>query len=253
MRKRENTLHPVESLMHRIALWDELTFEKSKARKIQVYCEGEFLPEGETQIQRTLQYIQKKEGITSGMTVWVKKGIPAGSGLGGGSADAFSALLAVKELWQAKIPPPEEIVHHLGSDIPFFFSDSGCAWVSGFGEIVEPMPSLPPLPALILFPEIPISSAEAYQWWDEKGIETENDIQRVKELVRKREWEKLRDLCRNDLEEVVLERKPSLRALVEVAERTKPFFLQMTGSGSAFFALYLEEESAQRAFFEISR
>ncbi|MHA2612005.1 MAG: 4-(cytidine 5'-diphospho)-2-C-methyl-D-erythritol kinase [bacterium JZ-2024 1] len=253
VKKRQNSLHPIESLMHRITLSDELIFEKKKERKIQVYCEGEFVPDGETRIFRALQYIQKKEEVAFGMTVWVKKGIPSGSGLGGGSADAFAALLAASELWQAKIPPPEEIVFHLGSDIPFFFSESGCAWISGCGELVEPMPSLPPFPALILYPETPITSAEAYQWWDEIGREKGSDISLVKECVRKREWEKLWDLCQNDLEEVVLEKKPFLRAFVEITRQTKPLFLRMTGSGSAFFALYPEEESALRAFFEISR
>ncbi len=248
--KRTNSLHPIESLMHFVSLRDELIFEKRKDGRIQIFVDGEFLLGEESRIRRTLEYLRNQEKIPSGMTVWVRKKIPAGSGLGGGSGNAASALIAAQTLWQARIPPASEVALAIGSDVPFFLS-SGCAWVSGVGEKIESMPCLPPFPCIILFPEIPLSSEQVYQWWDEE--EKERETGRLKDWIQRREWKKVLTEGWNALEEVVVKKIPKLKQLQSIVEQTSPICVRMTGSGSSYFAIYETEKEAEQAFFELEK
>lgn len=105
-----------------------------------------------------------------GVRMWLRKGIPAGAGLGGGSADAAAALVAVRRMLEIDIGDEElgEVGAAIGSDVPFCVR-GGAAWMRGRGEQLEPVTLDGPLPLVVVLPPFRIATPDVYRTWDELG------------------------------------------------------------------------------------
>jgi 4-diphosphocytidyl-2-C-methyl-D-erythritol kinase len=101
----------------------------------------------------------------------LRKKIPAGAGLGGGSADAAAAMHAVRRLLELEITDEEilSVALSIGSDVPFCFS-GGSAWMRGRGELLEPVSLAPDLPLLVVIPPFRLSTPKVFAAWDSLGI-----------------------------------------------------------------------------------
>ena len=105
-----------------------------------------------------------------GVRLVLRKRIPAGAGLGGGSADAAAALLAVRRLLEMDVDDDgvREIAAEVGSDVPFCLH-GGAAWMRGRGEIIEPLDLTRGLAFLVAIPPFRLSTPDVYAAWDELG------------------------------------------------------------------------------------
>jgi 4-diphosphocytidyl-2-C-methyl-D-erythritol kinase len=105
-----------------------------------------------------------------GVQLALRKRIPSARGLGGGSADAAAALLAVHRLLEVDVPEAElfALAADLGSDVPFFLA-GGAAWMRGRGEVLERVALRPGLPMLVVMPPFPLATVDVYRAWDELG------------------------------------------------------------------------------------
>jgi 4-diphosphocytidyl-2-C-methyl-D-erythritol kinase len=132
----------------------------------------EFVPEGARNLAvRAAEDLLIRAGRSGhGVRMWLRKGIPAGAGLGGGSADAAAALAAVRRMLEVDMGDDEllELGAAVGSDVPFCLR-GGAAWMRGRGERLEPVTLAGQLPLVVVVPRFRISTPDVYRAWDELG------------------------------------------------------------------------------------
>jgi 4-diphosphocytidyl-2-C-methyl-D-erythritol kinase len=194
---------------------------------------------------RAARRLQQAAGTSMGADIEIEKRIPMGGGLGGGSSDAASVLMALDRLWDTRIPAPDllSLGESLGADVPFFlFGES--AWVEGIGERLRPLP-VPPRWYAVLEPPDPVPTAAIFT---------------APELTRNTEPLKMEDFSahpqrlfggdvRNDLERVAVSRFPAVGARLAWLRARAP--ARMTGSGGCVFAAFEDRGAAQRVIDEL--
>jgi 4-diphosphocytidyl-2-C-methyl-D-erythritol kinase len=158
--KRSDGFHNIDSLFAAIGLSDTLRFEC-------VEKGGCSLPE-DNLVSRAVSRFRELTGFDVGLRIRLEKRIPIGAGLGGGSSDAASTLLALNALSGACVPLEKlrEIAALLGSDVPFFLT-GGAAFVSGRGEFVRPVKSPENLWVLLVMPPFSCDTANAFRLLDQ--------------------------------------------------------------------------------------
>ncbi|MEO6789158.1 MAG: 4-(cytidine 5'-diphospho)-2-C-methyl-D-erythritol kinase, partial [Chthoniobacteraceae bacterium] len=140
LRRREDGFHEIESLMVPVAIRDTLDIERRENGGIEFTCSDSALPsDGTNLVVCAAAAFAAATGIEPHVRIFLKKEIPHGAGLGGGSSDAAATLLALDELFDTRLPLAEltRIAAQIGSDVPFFLA-RGAAWCRGRGEIVGP-------------------------------------------------------------------------------------------------------------------
>src|SRR5213080_884619 len=166
--RRSDGFHEIETFIAPISLCDEIKIEhRSGKQKITFRCDDPSVPKGEENIVvRAANVFFEEIKITSGVSIVLKKRIPHGAGLGGGSSDAASTLLALNELFETNLPREAlaKIAETIGSDIPFFIFQSA-AVCKGRGELVSPIKLRKRLSLLLLKPAFAVSTAWAYARW----------------------------------------------------------------------------------------
>ena len=136
--RRSDGFHEIETLIAPITLCDEIEISKSNSKQIEFHCDDPSVPTGDDNlIVRATKSFFAATKLNSAVLIEVKKKIPHGAGLGGGSSDAASTLLALNELFGAKLPREAvaKIAETIGSDVPFFIFQSP-ALCRGRGELV---------------------------------------------------------------------------------------------------------------------
>src|SRR5215831_8099319 len=157
-----------------ISLCDEIKIEQhSGKQKVAFRCDDPSVPKGEDNIVvRAANLFFEKTRITSRISIALKKKIPHGAGLGGGSSDAASTLLALNDIFETNLPRQwlAKMAAIIGSDVPFFIFQSA-AVCKGRGELVTPTRLREQLSVLLLKPEFGVSTQWAYsRWRDSRGI-----------------------------------------------------------------------------------
>ena len=166
--RRSDGFHEIETFIAPISLCDELKIEqRSGKQEIAFRCDDPSVPKGEDNIVvRAANVFLEGTKITSGISITLKKTIPHGAGLGGGSSDAASTLLALNELFETNVPREAlaKMAETIGSDVPFFIFESA-AVCKGRGERVSPCKLGEPLSVLLLKPEFGVPTQWAYYSW----------------------------------------------------------------------------------------
>src|SRR5438876_5595521 len=197
---RGDGFHEIETLITPISLCDELRIKKSDSEKgIEFRCDDPTVPMGaENLVLRAAKAFFTTTRLEPAVSIELKKKIPHGAGLGGGSSDAASVLLALNEMFKTKLSREAlaEIAEPLGSDVPFFLFQSA-AVCKGHGEIVMPVKLERQFSILLLKPAFAISTAWAYSRW-----------QHSREIpgIRYQAQEFVGHTCANDLERPVFEK-----------------------------------------------
>ena len=232
--RRADGYHEIQTVFQLVDLGDQLHFEPRADGEIRRLGGPADVPEDEDLCLRAARRLQAADGRPLGVGIRLEKRIPVQGGLGGGSSDAATTLVALNEIWGLRLPVDAlaEIGLGLGADVPLFVHGRS-AWGEGVGERLTPL-ELPARHFAIVFPGIGISTAEVFQ---------------ATELTRKTPETTIRGFLkaggRNDCEPVVSGRSPEVRrALAWLAERGEA---RMTGTGSCVFAAFADRESAQAA------
>lgn len=183
--------------------------------------------------------------------IQIDKKIPVDAGLGGGSADAAAALMALGRLWGgAPITLLREVGATIGADVPFFLS-GGTALGLGRGEEIYPLVDLPPHYVVIVRPPFGVSTAEAYAWYDEDRTEGVRENREFQQLPVP--WPSRAAQMINDLELPVIRRHQEISALKVQLREAGASAATMSGSGSAVFGLFRSRAVAERAVKPLSR
>jgi 4-diphosphocytidyl-2-C-methyl-D-erythritol kinase len=232
--------HGIETLFCRIALGDTLEVTRTDRGIALAVEDADLGPAEQNLAWRAADAVLQATGRRFGVALRLVKRIPAGSGLGGGSSDAAAAFLAVNHL-AGNAVPRAELLHmaaSLGSDVPFFMLEAGCALGWGHGQRLLRLPALPSRPILLLFPGTPVPTVQAYTWIDEMRHATGPRGGVALDLDVLQRWSDIARLAGNDFEAAIFGRFPAIRAGFEALANTHPLLCRMSGSGSALFAIY---------------
>lgn len=168
LERRGDGFHEIETFIAPISLCDEINIERRCGKqKITFQCDDPSVPKGKANIVvRAANVFFEQMKITSGLSIALKKMIPHGAGLGGGSSDAASTLLALNELFETNLPREAlaKMAETIGSDVPFFIFQSA-AVCKGRGELVSPTRLRKQLSLLLLKPEFGVPTPWAYSRW----------------------------------------------------------------------------------------
>jgi 4-diphosphocytidyl-2-C-methyl-D-erythritol kinase len=163
----------------------------------------------------------------------LRKRIPSARGLGGGSADAAAAVLAVHRLLDLDVAEPDlfALAADVGSDVPFFLA-GGAAWMRGRGEMLERVALRPGLPMLVVMPPFPVATVDVYRAWDELGGPRSRRAVQSPEVLAALVPELV-----NDLEPAAEHVEPRLRPLRERIEHAAGHGALLAGSGPTYVVL----------------
>src|SRR5438128_4540984 len=159
LRRRDDGFHAIETLIWPISLADKIDIEP-QSRWIDFSCDDPTVPSGdENLVVRAAKLFFERTKVTAGVRIKLKKQIPQGAGLGGGSSDAAATLLALNQLFETKLSREElaTLGSAIGSDVAFFLFESA-AICKGRGEIVEPTKLKKKLSILLLKPAFGVAS-----------------------------------------------------------------------------------------------
>lgn len=228
--KRDDGFHEIDTLMVKLpGLADKLEF--NEADDFSFNCDDPSVPGDDGNlVVKAAKAFEVAAGISCKCSISLKKAIPHGAGLGGGSSDAAVTLLGLNRLHDHPlgVETLHKIAASLGSDIPFFLT-TGAARCTGRGEKIEPVPSPPVLPILLLKPSFGVETPDAYKRWKQSfripGIHYDPQEFQGMSLV-------------NDLERPVFEKHRFLAELKQwLLDRRETAAALMSGSGSTVFAI----------------
>ena len=219
--KRADGYHDIETVFQTISLHDTLTFTASD--RLALACDDAAIPADET----NLVLRAARAAGAGNVSIALRKRIPAGGGLGGGSSDAAATLAALGVVDPA-------VALSLGSDVPFFLT-GGTAYATGRGEVITPLPPVAGVPLLLLFPEERVSTATAYAML--RRFSPPLGIERYRAMIVDDLLAHAGELT-NDFEEPLFDAMPQLRRLKMRLMEAGAAWAAMSGSGSTIVGAF---------------
>jgi len=249
MPKRPDGFHNIESIFQKIPLFDDITVIQSDlSNTCRVECKEMKLPIENTITSMYREFV-KVTGITKGVNVILKKRIPSGAGLGGGSSDAASFLEALNRFFNTKLNhnTKHTLATKIGSDVPFFLGPD-CALVTGRGDIIREIPVRKDLFFVLVIPDVHSSTKEAYAFVDEwmeqhieKSVLSMADLEYMYEN-NVSDW-----TFSNTFSDSQIYHYPEIGKALSDIRLSGALFAEMSGSGSSVFGVFLSEKKAKAA------
>lgn len=238
--RRADGYHELRTIFQKVALYDEITLSQSAAGGISLSLDNPDLPADRTNLAyRAAELLHDHCRVEFGVAIHIRKRIPAGAGLGGGSSDAAAVLDGCNRLFGLGlgIATLQRLALRLGADVPFFLSPWATANAAGIGEILTPTHLAPDVWFLIVFPRFSISTAWAYATFSKDIILTKPR----KNITLPYSVADIHELCLllyNDFERVALPRYPALAAIKKQLLLEGAAGALLSGSGSAVFGVF---------------
>ena len=248
---RPDGYHELRTVFQTISLADTIDIAFTRARRTSISVTADVEIPGGNIMERAAALALDAMGTAGRVEMRLKKRIPMGAGLGGGSSDAAAVLLALPVLAGKILAPARllELAAELGSDVPFFLL-GGTAVGLGRGTEIYPLPDRPAGYVALIAPGIHVSTAEAYRDLGRPEL-TSGAAQSIISVFQSSVWEQgqcpAESLGHNDFEVVVFEKHPRLRAFKRQLERLGATPAMLSGSGSALFGVFGERGQARRA------
>jgi 4-diphosphocytidyl-2-C-methyl-D-erythritol kinase len=237
LEKRQDGYHNINSIMVPIDLHDYLTFERT-SEQIELVCEGADISGGEDNlVLQAARLLQETFNVHIGANISLRKNIPVGAGLGGGSSDAAVTLIALNHLWELGLKSIQllSLADRIGADVPFFIQ-AVPAYVSGRGEDVTPLQNnLGQLLFVLVVPDFGVSTKDVYGKLQVPRPEEHRKASGIIEGFIKGEWEHVTGNIYNRLQEAAFVTEPRLKEFYEELSEACNSRITMSGSGSAFF------------------
>ncbi len=240
--RREDGYHLLQTVFTLIDRCDRLRLRVRDDGRVERANVVPGVPPDQDLAVRAAQLLKEASGTARGVDIEIEKAIPMGGGLGGGSSDAATVLMALDRLWDTRFGAEAlaELATSLGADVPFFLHGMP-AWAEGIGDRLTPL-DLDPRWYLVLVPPVAVSTQAVFA---------------APELTRNTEPLKMEDFSarpgseqfRNDLEPVVTARYPVVEQHLEWLRRRAP--ARMTGSGACVFAAFASREEAEAVAGEL--
>ncbi len=245
--KREDGYHDVKSVMQTISVRDDIEIDVGTGKPWKLICSAEGIPTDETNLawKAAKVYCEAMKKDPDGIEIRITKRIPSGAGMGGGSADAAAVLRALNRHYgnPLSIFALAELGAQVGSDVPFC-TVCGTVMAEGRGERLRKLADMPDCIFVICKPEFSVSTPELYQKIDSVEIAHRPNHQLMESALLSGDLEKIaHNLC-NVFDPVVTQDHLELNYIKSLFHQYGAIGYQMTGSGSAVFAIVSEFEVA---------
>lgn len=231
--------HQLESLFLRIELADSVRVATDTTVR-ELHCPGLDLPQEQNLAFRAAVAFSEAAGWPTGFRIDIEKRIPAGGGLGGGSADAGAVLRALNAIAPKPLAPAalNTVALQLGADVPFLAMDAPYALGFGRGERLLALPPLPAREILLALPRFGVETKAAFGWYAEAQAGAALRAPAPLTLDDLDRWERVVPLAVNELEDVVVARHPDIGRCVEAMRGAGAKIARMSGSGSTAFGVF---------------
>jgi len=247
MARRSDGFHDIETVMVKLHhLADTLEFTRTTDGSVHLQIQSAYphrlgtvaVPVTEENlVLRAVRRLQQATDCRHGVQIRLIKRIPPAAGLGGGSSDAASTLLALRQLWNLPLPPRDllSLAAELGSDVPFFVANDACQLGTGRGEVLAPVVLRARMPLVLARPLSGLSTPAVYKTCipEPQGP----SAQRFIDTLTQAGPTLLARSLHNSLQPPAERLNPEVVALLRLMSRQGVIAQQMTGSGSACFAL----------------
>ncbi|MBR2177045.1 MAG: 4-(cytidine 5'-diphospho)-2-C-methyl-D-erythritol kinase [Clostridia bacterium] len=244
--RRSDGYHLINTVMQTVSLFDDVTVTIDKSREdISVSCTDDEIPcdSTNTAYAAAEEFFEYTEIPRVGVSVKIKKRIPSGAGMAGGSTDAAAVIFALNEMLETDLGMEElaEIGENVGADVPFCIY-GGTMSAGGIGTILSPLPDMPDCYIVIVKPEFKVSTKDAYEKSDSVGYENCKSSEALTNAVCNGNVEAISDNLYNKFEEVVdIDEISDIKALMKKYGAAGEV---MTGSGSAVFGIFEDKSDA---------
>lgn len=252
--REESGFHSIETIFLRLELADRIDIETTPGPGIDVEVSGDAtVPADETNLGwRAAAALREQVSGAGGARILLQKHVPAGAGLGGGSADAAAVLWGLNELWGTPLSEAAlvRLAGDIGSDVPFGLCERPMALAWERGRRMLPLDAPPSRPVLIVDPGYPIGAGAAYGWLAadrSAGLSCPPGPEVHPGPEELSAGGALRDLAVNDLEEPVFRRHPDLARIRDELREHGADIALLCGSGSCVAGLFADEYSRDQA------
>ncbi len=264
LNKRPDGYHNICSIMAKVDIFDLLQLEQCEVCKpgvvtTSLQCIGglnasvlENIPARENLIVKAVEMYCHHAGIGLQVAIAIQKNIPSQAGLAGGSTDAAGMLLLLnKRLKHFNEQELMAIAHSIGADVPFCINGN-VALCESMGEVVTPLPQIAlPSYAIIIYDGIPCNTKQAYADLKRGTQPVASSKDEILPLWKKGDSHSLLKLFKNDFQDIIFNNNPVLVTVYNTLKSYQPDFVQMTGSGSAIFALFFDSRRAENVYGRI--
>ncbi len=232
--RRPDGYHNLQTLFQFLDYGDTLHFRRRDDNELTLVPAIDAVPFEDNLIIRAARLLQQRAGKTCGADIRLDKTLPMGGGLGGGSSDAATTLLALNELWQLQLSPDElaTLGLTLGADVPVFVRGAA-AFAEGVGEQLTAVPELPEPWYLVVCPQVHVNTGKIFS---HEGLTRDTAPINIRTA--------LRQGGRNDCQQVVTVLYPEIGNALNLLNKFSP--AKMTGTGACIFSSFGSEAEAIR-------
>jgi 4-diphosphocytidyl-2-C-methyl-D-erythritol kinase len=250
--RRQDGFHPLDSYAVKVTLYDRIDLLARRDGHLHLHCTGADCGRTDDNLALRAARLLRQHCLANmpasaggmdclGADIELRKTIPPGKGLGGGSSDAAAALAGLKDLWRVGVEDRElsDLAAQLGSDVPLFMGPPA-ARMTGRGEVLQPL-DIHPFAAGLFLPDIVCHTPKVYQAFDELTGKQESPPPapgRIDpSMLASKPPSQWRHLLVNQLTESAVKVCPGLGELLRELQNALPCPVHMSGSGSALFIL----------------
>jgi len=237
--QRADGYHTLQSVFQLLDFYDKIHLKVTKNGEIKRINDLKDVPESQDLCALAARALQNETGCKLGCDYYVEKRIPMGGGLGGGSSDAATVLLALNNLWQLNLSRKQlmQIGLKLGADVPIFVFGQN-AWAEGVGEILTPI-SLTEQIYVVLTPQVHVSTAQVFA---NSTLTKDTKPLKIADFSRCVNSSEFSSLFKNDLEKVVCEEFPTVASTLKWLNQYGQ--ARMSGSGASVFVAVNSQNKA---------
>ena len=253
LRRREDGYHEVRMIMQTVRIFDRLQLMKQERPGIRVRTNLYYLPANENNlVYKAANLLFEEFGLPGGLSIDLKKYIPVAAGMAGGSSDAAAVLYGVNRMYGLGLSQEELMKRgvRIGADVPYCLM-RGTALAEGIGEVLSPLPSMPPCNILVAKPGISVSTKFVYEnlHANELRADQHPDIDGILEALRRQDLKCMTECMKdgNVLETVTVPAHPVIQKIKDTMEEQGALAALMSGSGPTVFGIFEDRNKARRA------
>lgn len=253
--KREDGYHEVRMIMQMVNLFDQVTVKKTSDGEITVKTNLSFLPTNQNNIvYKAAQLLKTEFGLTEGVHIELEKHIPVAAGMAGGSTDGATVLFAMNRIFKLGLDQKALMERgvKLGADVPYCVM-RGTALSEGIGEILTPLPDMPPCHILVAKPGISVSTKFVYENLRANELAYHPDIDGMTQAIKSGDLRGITDRMSNVLETVTINSYPVIEEIKTHMKNHGAMNALMSGSGPTVFGIFETREEAANACSQLRK
>lgn len=254
VRRREDGYHEVRMVMQTIHLYDRLDIAKTKETGIAITSNLSYVPTNESNlVYKVAKLLMDEFDIKEGVAVNLMKRIPIAAGMAGGSSDAAAMLYGMNQIFDLGLSRQQLMERgvKIGADVPYCLM-RGTALAEGIGEKLTQLPPMVKCPVLIAKPQISVSTKFVYENLKLNEETIHPDITQLVTDIKSKDLHAIAGHMGNVLETVTIPEYPVIAQIKEQMMKSGAINSMMSGSGPTVFGLFEDEQTARRAYDEMT-